>query len=156
MDELFGPLIAFIFIVGSSILQNRNRNKHKTAQKKPTLTSVLSDQIERMNQMGQQNTYRDTQDFDEEEQTSRSEQIESLKAELRGDSDRENKEFTNRSHEFSRTFNQDMKPSAARVNSSRKFTLKNKLNNTGLRQSIVMAEVLGQPRSKKPHSQTRH
>ncbi|SHF15613.1 hypothetical protein [Alkalibacter saccharofermentans] len=156
MEELLGPLIAFIFIVGSSILQNRNRNKHKTAQKKPTLTNVLTDQIERMNQMGQQNTYRDTQDFDEEEQTSRDDQIESLKAELRGDSDRENKELKNRSYEFSRTFDQNKKTSTPRAKASKKFTLKNKLNNTGLRQSIVMAEVLGQPRSKKPHSQTRH
>ena len=159
MEDLWGPLISVVILVGSGILQSRSHKKNDAPKKKSTLASMLSDQLDRMNQLGQQNTYNDTQnvtEVDEEAQQIRYDQIESLETELHVDSDIKSKQLRERSYELARTLDKDKKPMAAKAKPSKKLTLKNRLNNTGLRQSIVMAEVLGTPRSKKPHSKARH
>lgn len=157
------PLILLLLILVSVIAEVRSQSKGSASpsrsQKKRTLLDYgreLIKQIEALDQDKSSGKPISPVNTEQKPKISRNNQVDPLRANLdvNMDSQRRQLDQTAKMPDQNRVqkkvfLEEKRKP---KVN----LTLKKRLNKTGLRQSIIMAEVLGKPRSKQPYSPPRH
>lgn len=158
MEDIIVPLLTFLFIIGSGIVKVMNENKEKEKQKQ-------SDQIKNKSApRPQQQVVRTQSTRVESNQASRvdsrkternlveqkSDQLDALKRGLNISASKSINDLEGSKKNFETEFDQ-LLVSNRRKHMIKEIGLESYLTRKGLAGSVVMAEVLGKPRSKNPY-----
>lgn len=157
------PLIVFLFIIISVFLEMRSQGKKTAssskAQTNRTFRDYARDLMKHLEALDRDESSKkpiSPVNTEKKTQVSRKDQVEPLRVDLDVKTDSQRRQFD----QPAKIMDQNRVQKKVFLEEKRKpkvnSTLKKRLNKTGLRQSIIMAEVLGPPRSKQPYSQHRH
>lgn len=164
MDGFIVPIILIIIALVSRASKNQAKNAKRgtppqRTQKKQSLTDAFRDIVAQLEDAANQNNDPNkkavplkTQEKTKSVQRDRMQSVRSYE-ETRED------RHQRPTHQNARSTNKmtAKQPMVTEVTkkSVKGLPIKNRLNKTGLRQSIIMSEVLGPPRAKKPHKHMR-
>ena len=148
MENILVPLITFLFVIASSLMKRRS-SRQDGIQPKPVVSDVDP------NNGVPKKSAKSTKKVNVGIETNKQDQIERLKTSLNVNIKNQNYQINEQANEIERKIDQKKTiPSSEKVK-TQKLALKKQLSITGLRQSIIMAEVLGLPRAKCPYSQSK-
>lgn len=172
MEDIIAPLLAVLVMVGSSLLKARSQKTQsgqaptrKPEEKKSFMEygRELIKQIEEMSQDAapekkaapapRQKTAPPIQADPKvaASTAAMNDQMERLRADLNVNTEKENRETIEQAKRIQRNIAKDDGPLQVERKTYKNVSIKKNLTPSGLQQSIVMAEVLGPPRAKKPH-----
>lgn len=151
MEDILVPLLTFAFVIGSSIIKSFSDKQKEEAKKGSTTQRTVPTQPKQVSQPKRERFERfevDDRQF-EDQQNKQFNQLRkdlnvSTKATIRGLEDNEARE-----HEDLDTLL--VSASRKKVITKKEMGLNNYFTKKGLAGSVVMSEILGQPRSKRPY-----
>lgn len=149
MEDIIIPLISFVLIIGTSLLKSRSGNKKtsdRQTQIKPKQRPTVYETVP------QEPAYTDQVKADQTPVSTNAmeDQLADLRKKLSVDT---RKETQRKVRDSKRKFDQMATERKIKVQKSVKqspIALKGQLTKTGLKRSVIMAEVLSPPRGKKP------
>lgn len=167
MDDIIIPLISFLLIIGSSVLKSKSDDSKQAEKKTPKQMTPKSQPsqstMQRMKPSPQVETSGDYSPYTEvksEPELSTNQTMETQLRDLRDKLAVDSKKESDRKVKTSR---QQMKKTTNRLTMlepkqkvSSPIALKSQLTKSGLKRSVIMAEVLSAPRAKKPYQSKRY
>ncbi|MBF7096733.1 hypothetical protein [Alkalibacter mobilis] len=157
MEDILAPLLAVLIMIGSSILGRISKQKkgESPPQQNKTLMDYGRELIKQIEQLDKGTLF-------PESTVSKSEQAETMQrindptdSFERNSQVNMKQEYTRsiqRSEKIERVIDRQTAPLQVERKSPKGFPINKRLSKKDLRQSIVMAEILGPPRAKQPHS----
>lgn len=151
MEDILVPLLTFALVIGSSIIKSFSDKQKEEARKGSATQRSVPTQSKQVNQPKRERFERfevDDRQF-EDQQNKQFDQIRkelniSTKATISGLDDNKARKYENLDKLLVST-------SRKRVITKKELGLNNYFTKKGLAGSIVMSEILGQPRSKRPY-----
>jgi len=162
MEGFIVPLFSILVVLASSFLKRRDQNSNRKTeqQQKQSFFKMDREGIKQAEQVENQNTSPKNKatpvQTDERSKTVKIDQMDRLRDNLDVNTEEQNRKTRKNAKEIEKSIGRKTDSLHVERKSVKGLSIKKRLNNTGLRQSIVMAEVLGPPRAKKPHGQVKY
>lgn len=150
--EDFLPIITLLIMVGGGLLKAFNGDKDEEEipkkQSRPSNTTEASDPVEK---------HVASVTEDHVEMSGHADQLERLRKDMNIQSKKGQSQKNKKMSQQMRTRLNDQKRTTLRTTKKRKtkLSIKKNISKEGLAESVIMAEVLGTPRAKKPYSSNR-
>ncbi|WP_067837056.1 hypothetical protein [Amphibacillus sediminis] len=157
MEDLIVPVITFFLIIGGSLFKNYVGNqseKEQQAKRRPMVNQPKSTMQQRQTMRSETPNRKPNQVKNQAKSSSevdKKAQLEQLKQTLTDKREQKIRHLQSVTRNSSR---KSVSTNRSRDNAakSKSFNIKRNISGKGLATSVVMAEVLGPPRSKKPYS----
>ncbi|MBM7541674.1 hypothetical protein [Amphibacillus cookii] len=151
MDEFIAPLITFLLIIGGSLLKNVLNNTDNNAdesKRKRTQQTKLNRPVQERQKTERAGSNEKAPNVAAQKNA----QIEQLRKHLNVASDKNNNQVNKQAKQMQKKVESKLVSRQKTISpKAKRLAFKRNLSRKGLAESVVMAEILGTPRAKRPY-----